>query len=172
MGSSTAITCCDGGDPAVWFTRSQLFASQSPNGRVCVKDAGRMTGCANTAWDGRPVSPRKKPRGRSGAATRSRGRLLNVIIRQSRRCGRGVRRTYGHPVLGRGEACWGRARGDESGDDLSRESARNRDSREGCVGCVGCSALTWSGLGWCDDAVRQAAAAAAAALHGTIWRPA
>lgn len=34
--------------------------------------------------------PRKKPRGRSGAATRSRGRLLNIIIRQSRRCGRGV----------------------------------------------------------------------------------
>jgi hypothetical protein len=37
---STATTCCDGGDPAVWFTILTAVCEQ-PNGRVCVKDAGR-----------------------------------------------------------------------------------------------------------------------------------
>lgn len=37
---STVTTCCDGGDPAVWFTTLTALCEQ-PNGRVCVKDAGR-----------------------------------------------------------------------------------------------------------------------------------
>lgn len=45
---STAITCCDGGDPAVWFTHSQLslFASQQPNGREREGESGSLCqGC-------------------------------------------------------------------------------------------------------------------------------
>lgn len=42
----TPTTRCDGGDPAVWFTQSQLFAS-SPTGesvsRVQAKDGGANT---------------------------------------------------------------------------------------------------------------------------------
>lgn len=47
---STATTCCDGGDPAVWFTTLTAVCEQ-PNGRVCVKDAGRG-GRQYSAWTG------------------------------------------------------------------------------------------------------------------------
>lgn len=81
---STAITCCDGGDPAVWFTHSQLslFASQQPNGR----ERGRE-------WES--VS-RMQAEGRSGASTHA--RLLPVAPESTRarrgKCWRGFKLYY------------------------------------------------------------------------------
>ena len=46
---STATTCCDGGDPAVWFT-TLIAVCEQPNGRVCVKDAGRGGWRQYSAW--------------------------------------------------------------------------------------------------------------------------
>lgn len=62
---STAITCCDGGDPAVWFTHSQLFASQQPNGGSLCQGCRQRDGGASTAWAA--CSGSSDGRGKAGA---------------------------------------------------------------------------------------------------------
>lgn len=49
---STATTCCDGGDPAVWFTLWQLFAS-SPTGESVSRMQAERTAAPTVCMDGR-----------------------------------------------------------------------------------------------------------------------